>query len=177
MKIEKYIQKIYQYTKNKEVSRTKWDQHYISEFEHALTRKENQNWRDHSVLTNLKSTPFCLNSSKSSQSPISCRQSMRTKCFISCTISRTSGLFLCGKLHTSSRTYYLTRAIRKAVINNWLVNPTGHQRGFVPVDLMQEHMNLYIKVSIPTLRHKTQSQYCTIRLFTKRMVATRRGSG
>ncbi len=35
------------------------------------------------------------------------------------------------------------------VIKNWLVNPTGHANGFVPVDLLQEHMNLWIKVSIP----------------------------
>ena len=36
--------------------------------------------------------------------------------------------------------------VRKAVMNNWLVNPTGHHRGFIPVDLMQEHNNFWTKV-------------------------------
>ena len=35
------------------------------------------------------------------------------------------------------------------VMKNWLVNPTGHGNGFIPVDLLQEHMNLYIKVRCP----------------------------
>ncbi|KAK6972268.1 hypothetical protein R3P38DRAFT_2812403 [Favolaschia claudopus] len=36
-------------------------------------------------------------------------------------------------------------AIRKIVLNNWLVNPTGNPFSWVEVDLMQEHMNYWIK--------------------------------
>lgn len=32
------------------------------------------------------------------------------------------------------------------MINNWLVNPTGQANAWVPVDLLQEHMNFWIKV-------------------------------
>lgn len=31
-------------------------------------------------------------------------------------------------------------------MDNWLVNPTGKVHGFVEVDLMQEHLNFWIKV-------------------------------
>ena len=33
------------------------------------------------------------------------------------------------------------------MIKNWLVNPTGKENAFVPVDLLQEHLNFWIKVS------------------------------
>ncbi|KAJ6629084.1 hypothetical protein B0H10DRAFT_2160566 [Mycena sp. CBHHK59/15] len=36
-------------------------------------------------------------------------------------------------------------AIRKIVLNNWLVNPTGNPFSWVEADLMQEHMNYWIK--------------------------------
>ncbi|KAJ7795220.1 hypothetical protein B0H14DRAFT_3555239 [Mycena olivaceomarginata] len=36
-------------------------------------------------------------------------------------------------------------SIRKIVLNNWLVNPTGNPFLWVEVDLMQEHMNYWIK--------------------------------
>ncbi|KAJ6618398.1 hypothetical protein B0H10DRAFT_1795323 [Mycena sp. CBHHK59/15] len=36
-------------------------------------------------------------------------------------------------------------SIRKIVLNNWLVNPTGNPFSWVEVDLMQEHMNFWIK--------------------------------
>ncbi len=32
-------------------------------------------------------------------------------------------------------------------MNNWLVNPTGKTDAWIPVDLLQEHMNFWIKVS------------------------------
>ena len=32
-------------------------------------------------------------------------------------------------------------------MNNWLVNPTGKANSWVEVDLMQEHLNFWIKVS------------------------------
>lgn len=35
------------------------------------------------------------------------------------------------------------------MIKNWLVNPTGKPNSWVPVDLMQEHMNFWVKVSNP----------------------------
>ncbi|QRV80703.1 hypothetical protein RhiJN_08718 [Ceratobasidium sp. AG-Ba] len=36
-------------------------------------------------------------------------------------------------------------ALRNLVLKNWLLNPTGHPDSFVPLDLVQEHGNLYIK--------------------------------
>ena len=36
----------------------------------------------------------------------------------------------------------------RVMIQNWLVNPTGKPNSWVPVDLLQEHMNFWIKVSI-----------------------------
>ncbi|KAH9911535.1 uncharacterized protein BXZ73DRAFT_93356 [Epithele typhae] len=35
--------------------------------------------------------------------------------------------------------------LRAIVLKNWLVNPTGMENAWVPVDLLQEHMNLMIK--------------------------------
>lgn len=29
---------------------------------------------------------------------------------------------------------------------NWVVNPTGRPNGFIPVDLLQEHLDFWIKV-------------------------------
>jgi hypothetical protein len=40
----------------------------------------------------------------------------------------------------------LTVAFSDIVLNNWLVNPTGNPNSWVEVDLMQEHMNFWIKV-------------------------------
>lgn len=34
------------------------------------------------------------------------------------------------------------------ILNNWLVNTTGFADSFIPVDLLQEHMNLWIKVRL-----------------------------
>ncbi|KAJ6484650.1 hypothetical protein C8R45DRAFT_829628, partial [Mycena sanguinolenta] len=39
-------------------------------------------------------------------------------------------------------------SIRNIVLRNWLVNPTGNPFSWVEVDLMQEHMNFWIKASI-----------------------------
>ncbi|EJF59284.1 hypothetical protein DICSQDRAFT_172208 [Dichomitus squalens LYAD-421 SS1] len=36
--------------------------------------------------------------------------------------------------------------LRAVMINNWLVNPTGKPNAWVPVDLLQEHMNFWVKV-------------------------------
>ncbi len=33
------------------------------------------------------------------------------------------------------------------ILNNWLVNPTGRANSFLQVDLLQEHMNFWVKVS------------------------------
>ncbi|KAF8056881.1 hypothetical protein FPV67DRAFT_1430943 [Lyophyllum atratum] len=37
------------------------------------------------------------------------------------------------------------KGIRQIVLNNWLINPTGKPNSFIEVDLMQEHMNFWIK--------------------------------
>jgi hypothetical protein len=37
---------------------------------------------------------------------------------------------------------------RKIVLNNWLLNPTGNPFSWVEADLMQEHMNYWIKVLV-----------------------------
>ena len=42
---------------------------------------------------------------------------------------------------------YLTKVRRKVVTQNWLLNPTGKANGFVEIDLAQEHLNFWIKVS------------------------------
>ena len=38
---------------------------------------------------------------------------------------------------------------RKIVLNNWLINPTGCPNSWVEIDLMQEHLNYWIKVKYP----------------------------
>ncbi|EJD45441.1 hypothetical protein AURDEDRAFT_124563 [Auricularia subglabra TFB-10046 SS5] len=35
--------------------------------------------------------------------------------------------------------------LRDLILSNWLVNPTGHKDGWVALDLMQEHLNFWIK--------------------------------
>ncbi|KAJ7319127.1 hypothetical protein DFH08DRAFT_926720 [Mycena albidolilacea] len=42
-------------------------------------------------------------------------------------------------------THVWLKPIRNIVLNNWLVNPTGKPFSWVEVDLMQEHMNFWIK--------------------------------
>lgn len=46
-------------------------------------------------------------------------------------------------LHNLSRVW--PKTVAKVVLNNWLVNPTGSENGFVEIDLMQEHNNFWIK--------------------------------
>lgn len=36
----------------------------------------------------------------------------------------------------------------KIVLDNWLLNPTGNPESWVELDLVQEHLNYWIKVSI-----------------------------
>ncbi|PIL28976.1 hypothetical protein GSI_09023 [Ganoderma sinense ZZ0214-1] len=43
-------------------------------------------------------------------------------------------------------THVWPKPLRAIMINNWLVNPTGKPNAWVPVDLLQEHMNFWIKV-------------------------------
>ncbi|KAH9847420.1 hypothetical protein C2E23DRAFT_741772 [Lenzites betulinus] len=43
-------------------------------------------------------------------------------------------------------TYVWPRELREIIMNNWLVNTTGNADGFIPVDLLQEHLNFSIKV-------------------------------
>ncbi|KAH9839465.1 uncharacterized protein C8Q71DRAFT_821461 [Rhodofomes roseus] len=42
-------------------------------------------------------------------------------------------------------THIWPEELRKIVLNNWLVNPTGKPNAWVEVDLMQEHENFWIK--------------------------------
>jgi hypothetical protein len=42
---------------------------------------------------------------------------------------------------------YLTKVCRKVVTQNWFLNPTGKANAFVEIDLVQEHLNCWIKVS------------------------------
>ncbi|KAH9912438.1 uncharacterized protein B0H18DRAFT_1054099 [Fomitopsis serialis] len=42
-------------------------------------------------------------------------------------------------------THVWPEELRKIVLNNWLVNPTGRESSWVEVDLLQEHMNYWIK--------------------------------
>ena len=39
-------------------------------------------------------------------------------------------------------------SLRQIITDNWLVNPTGKKNAFVEVDLMQEHLNFWIKVGV-----------------------------
>ena len=39
------------------------------------------------------------------------------------------------------------KAISNIVLKNWLLNPTGHRDSFVEIDLVQEHLNFWVKVS------------------------------
>ncbi|KAJ7191551.1 hypothetical protein GGX14DRAFT_600299 [Mycena pura] len=38
-----------------------------------------------------------------------------------------------------------TRDLRRVVLQNWLLNPTGRPNSFVEIDLVQEHLNFWIK--------------------------------
>ncbi|KAI0071152.1 hypothetical protein K474DRAFT_1582656, partial [Panus rudis PR-1116 ss-1] len=38
------------------------------------------------------------------------------------------------------------KPLRDIVLKNWLVNPTGKPDSWLPVDLMQEHINYWVKV-------------------------------
>ncbi|KAI0069401.1 hypothetical protein K474DRAFT_1610514, partial [Panus rudis PR-1116 ss-1] len=42
------------------------------------------------------------------------------------------------------------KSLWRVIIQNWLVNLTGKPNSWIPVDLLQEHMNFWIKVSIIT---------------------------
>ena len=38
-------------------------------------------------------------------------------------------------------------------MNNWLLNPTGKPNSFVEIDLMQEHLNYWIKVGFDKIKN------------------------
>ncbi|KAI0083396.1 hypothetical protein BDY19DRAFT_910623 [Irpex rosettiformis] len=42
-------------------------------------------------------------------------------------------------------THVWPKPLRKIVLDNWLVNTTGFANSFLPLDLLQEHMNFWIK--------------------------------
>jgi len=60
---------------------------------------------------------------------------------------------------------YLIRVCRKVVTQNWLLNPTGKPNAFVEIDLVQEHLNFWIKVSDLCAPHKIQSLPRTKRVY------------
>ncbi|KAF8811860.1 hypothetical protein BYT27DRAFT_7088568 [Phlegmacium glaucopus] len=41
------------------------------------------------------------------------------------------------------------KEIWRVVTENWLLNPTGKANAFVEMDLVQEHLNFWIKARIP----------------------------
>lgn len=45
-----------------------------------------------------------------------------------------------------SMSLYNSHLRRDIIIKNWLVNPSGKPNSWVPVDLLQEHMNFWVKV-------------------------------
>jgi hypothetical protein len=58
------------------------------------------------------------------------------------------------------------RVCRKVVTQNWLLNPTGKPNAFVEIDLVQEHLNYWIKVSdLCVVPHKIQSLPRTKRVY------------
>ena len=54
---------------------------------------------------------------------------------------------------------------RKLVTQNWLLNPSGKPNSFVEIDLVQEHLNFWIKVSNLFVPHKIQSLPRTKRVY------------
>ncbi|TFY81070.1 hypothetical protein EWM64_g2940 [Hericium alpestre] len=46
---------------------------------------------------------------------------------------------------------------RDIVLNNWLANPTGKPNSFVDVDLVQEHLNFWIKLTIPRVNNENDA--------------------
>ncbi|KAH9949018.1 hypothetical protein B0H21DRAFT_787435 [Amylocystis lapponica] len=42
-------------------------------------------------------------------------------------------------------THVWPKPLRNIIVKNWLVNPTGNPNSWVPIDLLQEHMNFWIK--------------------------------
>jgi len=40
----------------------------------------------------------------------------------------------------------------KIILNNWLLNPTGDPNSWVELDLVQEHLNFWIKVSLRLIK-------------------------
>jgi hypothetical protein len=67
----------------------------------------------------------------------------------------------------------LSRAI---ILNNWFLNPTGKPFSWVEVDLMQEHMNFWIKVR-GSLRPARHIPLTTHVLFTRPMTVLHPGNG
>ena len=66
---------------------------------------------------------------------------------------------------------------RKVILNNWLVNPTGKANSFVELDLMQEHLNYWIKVRGCCMCSLVHSQTTPDRTITKCTAAVHHESG
>lgn len=62
------------------------------------------------------------------------------------------------------------------MLNNWMLNTRGLPNSFVEVDLVQEHMNFWIKVCVSVALILTCSDI-DYRDSTKLTAATRHGNG
>ncbi|KAH9161003.1 hypothetical protein EDB89DRAFT_1861941 [Lactarius sanguifluus] len=54
-------------------------------------------------------------------------------------------------------THVWPEPVVRIVLNNWLVNPTGKANSFVELDLMQEHLNYWIKANVRGRRYNYQA--------------------
>lgn len=72
----------------------------------------------------------------------------------------------------------IDRSNSRIILNNWLVNPTGKSNAWVEVDLLQEHLNFWIKVSAKCMTLLCFPIFtCDYRQFTKHMGVMHRGNG
>jgi hypothetical protein len=62
---------------------------------------------------------------------------------------------------------------------NWVLNPSGNPNSFVEVDLVQEHMNYWIKVSHRPSSKRNRGSLIKLlhSYFTKLMGPTQHGNG
>ena len=83
--------------------------------------------------------------------------------------------YVSKSLSSHSRLYFICFS-RDIVLNNWLLNPTGNPNSWVEIDLMQEHLNYWIKVSIK-LTSECLFTWSWFRSSTKPMDPMHPGSG
>ena len=62
-------------------------------------------------------------------------------------------------------------------MKNWLLNPSGLPNRFVEMDLVQERLNLRVKVQIFLINYELRSLIIPYRFPTRLAVQTRHGNG